>query len=238
MRWSPSSGGALRRPRWRMMTAYRAGSARLLPQRLQNLHQFGVNEFIAADQVAGLERIVVAFDATDGAAGFAHDDLSGRHIPRRQVALPIAVEAARRDESHIERGRAEPAQAGHLVLDFGHLLARQVVVAAPDMRQSAGDHAVAEVTPAGDAQALIVEEGALAALGDVEVVIGRIIDQAGNHGALALQADRNRELRDAVQEIRGAVERIDDPGVALVVAFAGAAFLADEAVTRPCLGEV
>jgi len=38
------------------------GSARLLPQRLQNLHQFGVNEFIAADQVAGLERIVVAFN--------------------------------------------------------------------------------------------------------------------------------------------------------------------------------
>jgi hypothetical protein len=42
-------------------------------------------------------------------------------------------------------------------------------------------------------------------------------------------------LRDAVQEIRSAVERIDDPGVALVVAFAGTAFLADKAVTRPRL---
>ena len=106
------------------------------------------------------------------------------------------------------------------------------------MRQAAGDHAVAELAPAGDAQPLIVEEGALAALGDIEVVIGRIVDQAGDHGALALQADRNRELRDAVQEIGGAVERIDDPGVALVVAFAGAAFLADEAVARPRLGEI
>ena len=56
--------------------------------------------------------------------------------------------------------------------------------------------------------------------------------------SIALQADRNRELRDAVQEVGGAVERIDDPGVALVLAFAGAAFFADEAVTRARLGEV
>src|SRR3981081_55974 len=36
-------------------------------------------------------------------------------VPRPQVALPIAVEAARGDESHVERGGAEPAQARHLV---------------------------------------------------------------------------------------------------------------------------
>ncbi len=112
------------------------------------------------------------------------------------------------------------------------------MVAAADMRQPAGDHAVAEIAPAGDAQALVVEEGALAAFGDVELIIGRIIDQAGDHRALALQADRYRELRDAVQEVGGAVERIDDPDVALVGAFAMAAFLADETVARPRLGEV
>ena len=112
------------------------------------------------------------------------------------------------------------------------------MVAAADMRQPAGDHAFVELAPPGDAQALIVEEGALAALGDVEFVIGGIVDHAGDHRALALQPDRNRKLRNAVQEVGGAVERIDDPGVGLVVAFAGAAFLADEAVTRPRLGEV
>ena len=112
------------------------------------------------------------------------------------------------------------------------------MVAAADMRQAAGDHAFVELAAAGDAQPLVVEEGALAALGDVELVIGGIVDHAGDDRALALQADRNREMRDAVQEVGGAVERIDDPGVALVVALAGAAFLADEAVTRPRLGEV
>jgi hypothetical protein len=79
------------------------------------------------------------------------------------------------------------------------------------MRQAAGDHAFVEPAAAGDAQPRFVEEGALAALGNIEVVIGGIVDQPGDDDALALQADRNRELRDAVQEVGGAVERIDDP---------------------------
>ena len=45
-------------------------------------------------------------------------------------------------------------------------------------------------------------------------------------------------MRNAVQEIGGAVERIDDPAVALVGARARAAFLAEEAVIRPRLGEL
>src|SRR5260370_38834026 len=133
----------------------------LLPQRLQNLHQLGMDEFIAADHVAGLERVVVALNAADDAAGFAHDDLSGRHVPWLQVAFPIAVEAARRDESHIERGRAEPAQTPYPGLNFGQFGARQCEVAAAYMRQAARDHAFVELAPAGDAQPLIVEEGAL-----------------------------------------------------------------------------
>src|SRR5450432_2663076 len=112
------------------------GAANLLPQRLQNLHQFGMDEFIAAQHVAGFERIVVAFDAADDAAGFTDDDLPCRHVPWLQVALPVAIEATAGDESHIERGGTEPAQARHPVLDFGHLGARQIVVATADMRQA------------------------------------------------------------------------------------------------------
>ena len=43
------------------MTSYK--SSMLLPQRLQNLHQLGMHELIAADHIAGLQRIIVAFDA-------------------------------------------------------------------------------------------------------------------------------------------------------------------------------
>ena len=90
---------------------------------------------------------------------------------------------------------------------------------------------------AADAHALVVEEGALAALGDEHLVGDRIVDQAGDDGAVALQPDRDGELRNAVQEIGGAVERIDDPGVGPVGAFVPAAFLAEEAVARARLGK-
>ncbi len=106
------------------------------------------------------------------------------------------------------------------------------------MRQPAGDHRVGKVAPAGNPQPLIVEEGALAALGGIELFIGGIVDHACDHGAFALQADRNRKLRNPMQEVRRAVERIDDPGVGLVVTHARAAFLADKTVARPRLGEV
>ena len=100
------------------------------------------------------------------------------------------------------------------------------------MRQPAGDHRIGEPPPRRHPQPLVVEEGALAALGGEQVVVGGIVDQPGDHGAFALERDRDGEVRDAVQEVRGAVERIDDPGVGLVGALAAAAFLAEEAVAR------
>ena len=105
------------------------------------------------------------------------------------------------------------------------------------MRQAAGDHRFGQALAAGDADALVVEEGAFALLGDEQFVDRRIVDQAGDDRAFALERDRDGELRNAVQEIGGAVERIDDPGMALVGAFAAAAFLAEEAVAGPRLGE-
>jgi hypothetical protein len=65
-------------------------------------------------------------------------------------------------------------------------------------------------------QPLIVEKGALAALGGEQLVIGGVVDDAGDHGAFALEPDRDRKVRDAVQKIQRAVERIDDPAVSLV----------------------
>ncbi len=222
-----------RMPRRRALRRDEAAS-----QRLQDLHQFGVHELVAADDMAGGQRVVVTADAGDEAAGFAHHDLAGRDVPGLQIALPVAVEAADGDEGHVERGGAEATEARDLVLQFADLAARLLVVAAADMRQAAGDHAFVELAPSGHAEPLVVEERALAALGDVELLIGGVVDHAGDDSAFARQADRDRELRNAVQEIGGAVERIDDPGMALVGALARAAFLADEAVAGSRFREV
>ena len=108
-------------------------------------------------------------------------------------------------------------------------------VAMAVVRQPARDDRVGKPLSAGDADALLVEERALAPLGNEHFLVRGIVDQAGDHGAFALERDRNGELRDAVQEIGGAVERIDDPGVGLVGALAPAAFFAEKAVARPRL---
>jgi len=46
-------------------------------------------------------------------------------------------------------------------------------------------------------------------------------------------SDRDGEHRDAVQEIGGAVERVDDPAVLVVVAGHRAALFHQERITRP-----
>src|ERR1700741_3691088 len=106
------------------------------------------------------------------------------------------------------------------------------------MRKAASDHAIGKLAPAGDAQPLVVEESALAVLGDVELVVSGVVDHARDDGAFARQPDRDRELRNAVQEIAAAAERVAEPGMRLVRALTRAAFLADKAVARPCLGEI
>ena len=100
------------------------------------------------------------------------------------------------------------------------------------MWQPACDHGDGEAAPCRHPQPLVVEKGALAALGREQVVVGGIVDQPGHHGAFALERDRDREMRDAVHEVRGAVERVDHPGVGLVAAFEAAAFLTEEAIAR------
>src|ERR1700759_5421832 len=146
-----------------------------LPLGLENLHELAVDIVIAADDMAGLQGIIIALNAGDDAAGFADHELPGGDVPRLQIALPVAVEPAGGDEGHVERRGAEPAQARDAFLKLGHLGPELVVIAAADMRQAAGDHALVQPAAAGDAQPLVVEEGALAALGDIELVIGRIV---------------------------------------------------------------
>jgi hypothetical protein len=64
-----------------------------------------------------------------------------------------------------------------------------------------------------------------------EHVVGRgIVDESGDDLALALQRDGNREMRDAVHEVRRAVDRIDDEAVGLVGAVDRAAFFGEKAV--------
>src|SRR5207237_8833613 len=98
------------------------------------------------------------------------------------------------------------------------------------MRQPASDDRVVEPLASCDTQPTVVEESTLAALGGKKLVADRVVNKARDDIALAFEGDRNGELRNAVEEIRCAVERIDDPSVRFVRSFDASAFLAEEAI--------
>ena len=157
--------------------------------------------------------VIAAVEVGDKAAGLAHQDDARRHIPGLKVALPVAVEPAGGDPGEVERGGAElrrrPATFGCIARELSRGSARrsprprcgrpQAINASPRLRRAA------------TRMRLVVEERALAFLGDEQLVGDRIVDEAGDDDAFALERDRDGEMRNAVQEVGGAVERIDDP---------------------------
>jgi hypothetical protein len=152
--------------------------------------------------------------------------------------LPETVEPPGSDPGQIERRRAVAADAGEARLDDLQLVAELDMVAAGDVGDAATDDAVLGLGAGGDAQAAVVEEGARAALGDVELVVGGVVDDARHRHAVALEADGDGELGNAVEEVGGAVEGVDDPGVGGVGALDLAALLTDETVAGAGLHEL
>ena len=127
---------------------------------------------------------------------------AGGHVPGREVALPVAVEPTGRDPGEIERGGAEAAQARDLALHSGGFLRAERNVAAAGCGSPQAITASASRRRAATRRRCVVEERALAALGGKQVVVGGIVDQAGDDAAFALKCDRDREMRNAVQEVR------------------------------------
>src|SRR5258706_5081131 len=103
------------------------------------------------------------------------------------------------------------------------------------MRVSGWDDGRIQVGPCGDPKApRVVYKGTLAALGCVEIASRGIIDEACHKFTFPFERDRDRKERNAVKKIRGAVERIDNPGVRLVGAFHKPAFLHEKAIAMTC----
>src|SRR6516162_507861 len=107
---------------------------------LKKLEQFVVHGLVAGDDRAGLHHRVVAVDVADKSAGFAYQQESSSDIPRRDVALPIGIDAAGRDPGEVKGGRSKPAQPGNLVRNGLKLTAEEREVAASAVRQPAGKH--------------------------------------------------------------------------------------------------
>src|SRR5262249_50098012 len=100
------------------------------------------------------------------------------------------------------------------------------------------DHRIAELAPRGNAQPPIVDIGADAFLGPKELVAQRLVDEAGDDLAVALERDRDAPMRNAVEGIGCAVERVDQPAVMRGAARLRSGLFEEEAVTRAGFGEL
>src|SRR5215475_5786320 len=178
--------------------------------------QCPVDGLVTGDDAALLKHALRAVGGADVATRLAHQDQAPGDIPRFEVTLDKAVEAAGGDPGEIEgggAGAAQPAGAGHQGLTFTE---EPLVARAATVGNAGADQAVGQVLAVGNTQPPIVNKGALAALSRVKLVEDGIIDEAADDFAVALKPDGNAEQRDAVQKIGRTIKGIDDPTMRFV----------------------
>jgi hypothetical protein len=85
---------------------------------------------------------------------------------------------------------------------------------------------------------LSFSQAAGALFGPEHLVLGGVVDHGADDLALVFQRDRDRPVRQAVQEVGGAVQRIDDPAPGRVLAPVLAGFLAQPAIGRAAAQQI
>ena len=151
------------------------------------------------------------------AAGFLRNQAAGGEIPGFQVHFPEAVVTAAAHVAQVERGGTGAAQAGggeHHVAEHAEVGIGEAEVG---VGEAGADQALGEFVAHAGADAALVQVRAATARGGEEFVACGVVDHRLGDLAFVLERDRHGILLQAVEEIGGAVERIDDPLVVLVV---------------------
>src|SRR5690606_28709866 len=147
------------------------------------------------------------------AASLAYNEDACCQIPWLQVVLPVSIEAACRCPRQVQRRRACAADASHLAHDRLRLPQELSVPRSAPVRDARRDDGISECSACSNPNTPVIQKRTLPLLRCIHLIRDGIVDQPGNKLTLTLEADRNGEQRNAMEEIRGAVERIDDPAV-------------------------
>src|SRR3569623_1591439 len=198
---------------------FRLGLQRGCDVRCNGLQQRRVYFGVAGQYVAGFVVVIVAAEIADHAARFLEQQDAGRHVPRLQADLPEAVEPAGGDVGEVERRRSGPADAGRLRQQRLEHAEKGDDVRLVFERKTGAEQTALEAAGLAPTDAPPFQLRAAAAGGGEQFGAERIVDHRHFAAALVAQCDRHRKLRKAVQEIGGAVEWVDHPGILAAALF-------------------
>src|SRR6185436_9131350 len=139
-----------------------------------------------------------------------------RDVPRREPELEEAVVDAGRRVREIERRGAAAADGPRVEEDLAEGGEVDVQGRVSAEREAGGEKGARQALAVGDAQPLlappgITPEGAAAQAGAVDEPGERLVHDAGDGTPAPAAGDGGAEDRQPLQEVVGAVERVDDP---------------------------
>ena len=166
--------------------------------------------------------------AAGAAPGLAGDQLACSPIPRAEPLLVVHIEPAGGDVTQVGRRRAEPADVADLRNELGEALA---LVAPPidEIRKAGGDQGVLEFGRRAAVNRHAVQQCAPAADRCEQFAGAGHVDRADQGPIIDQCRDRHGIAGQVVQEVGGAVDRIDQPANAGGAGGIGA-FLADQGI--------
>jgi hypothetical protein len=144
--------------------------------------------------------------------------------------FPETVKTPSSDPSQIKRSGTKSTDTrnplGELVQFLEHLGMAGLALE----RNTSGQNAITQGLASGDPQALVIVEGPTASLSPIEVIGDWIIDNASNQAPFPFQRNRDRQMRNGVDEIGRAIDGVDNPAIGLVGAFDHAALFTQKAI--------
>ena len=157
------------------------------------------------------QELGLAGEVAHQATGLGHQQGARCHVPGLQAALEKSVAVAGGHIGQVQGRSARAADAGgawHQLAQHGQ---GALEIVAGSKGQAGGDQAGLEFGALGDAQAPVVQKSASAFGGGKQIVARRVVD----HGLLDLAPYRQRNAHaihgQAVDEVGGAVQWVDDP---------------------------
>ena len=166
----------------------------------------------AGDEIAGLQVVAVIRQIADQPAGLPNQQNAGCNIPNLQPELPETVEPSSRHIAQIERGSTGSAYARRLLHDIlTHLQVFGHPFASGPIREAGANQSAIQSFASTDTDAAPVQLGALSPNCGEHFLAGWIVNDADFKTAFDTQPDRDCENGKSMDEIRRAVERVDDP---------------------------